>query len=210
MAACERLHHRPGADDGFIPQVGYRPAYFQGGYTLRPKKAFLSRIRIFTVDYLDVEPGGDELNRLLSVGAGMDGRWSSFYRIEMNHDQIRVGTRVLDRFRPRFYAEASPTRVLNFVSFDAYLGEEIDFDNAREGHGATLLASFTLHPGPHLELRANANRRWLNVDDGGASGRLFTADVERLRGTWAFDSRSFVRVIGQYVQTRRDHRRSIP
>jgi len=42
------------------------------------------------------------------------------------------------------------------------------------------------------------------VDDAGRSGRLFTAEVERVRATWSFDSRSFVRLVGQYVQTRRD------
>lgn len=34
--------------------------------------------------------------------------------------------------------------------------------------------------------------------------RLFTAGVERLRATWQFDARSFLRLIGQYVHTERD------
>jgi len=51
----------------------------------------------------------------------------------------------------------------------------------------------------------NASRRWLDVDDAtGASGRLFTAQVERLRTTWSFNARTFVRLIGQYTQTTRD------
>ena len=46
--------------------------------------------------------------------------------------------------------------------------------------------------------------RWLELDEPGASGRLFTAQVERLRATWSFNSRTFVRAIGQYEQTTRD------
>ena len=36
------------ADDGFVPQVGFRENYVESGYTLRPK-GFFSRLRLFTV-----------------------------------------------------------------------------------------------------------------------------------------------------------------
>ena len=36
------------------------------------------------------------------------------------------------------------------------------------------------------------------------SGRLFLAQVERLRASYSFNARSFVRLIGQYMQTTRD------
>jgi hypothetical protein len=39
---------------------------------------------------------------------------------------------------------------------------------------------------------------------GGHSGRLFAAEVERLRATYMFNSRMFLRLIGQYVLTKRD------
>jgi hypothetical protein len=38
----------------------------------------------------------------------------------------------------------------------------------------------------------------------GVKGRLFTARVDRLRATYTFTSRMFVRAIGQYVETERD------
>ena len=43
----------------------------------------------------------------------------------------------------------------------------------------------------------------MDVGDG-VEGRLFTAQVERLRAVWSFNSRCFLRVIGQYVETERD------
>ena len=193
------------ADDGFIPQVGYREGYFESGYTLRPKDAFFLRVRIFTVDYYDAEPSGSVLNRRVSVGSGMDGKWNSFFRVELNRDEIRVGDELLQRFRPRLYLQSSPGRLLNLFTIDAYFGDEIDFANGREGSGTTLLTNATLRPNTHLELRNDASGRWLHVDAGGGkSGRLFSAGVERVRATWAFNSRSFVRVIGQYVVTSRD------
>jgi hypothetical protein len=193
------------ADDGFIPQVGYREAYLDAGYTIRNPKAILSRIRFFTTDYYDAEPDGTALNQRVSVGTGADGAFNSFTRIELNHDNARVGGAWLKRFRPRVYFQAVPGRVLNGISIDSYFGQEIDFDNAREGHGATIIGSLTLRPGNHLELAASASTRWLDVDaPGGGSGRLFTAQVERLRATYAINSRAFVRLIGQYVETHRD------
>ena len=53
----------------------------------------------------------------------------------------------------------------------------------------------------YLELRVNASRRWIDVDARdepgiARAGRLFTAQVERLRATYSFTSRAFVRLIG--------------
>ncbi len=192
------------ADNGFMPNVGYREAYAEGGYTIRPKDKFLSRVRFFTVNYFDGDPDGRLLNRRISVGSGMDGKLNSFIRVELNRDDFRVGNQVLDRFRPRFYVESSPGRILNFVSLDAYAGEEIDFANGRKAHGLTLVGSMSVRPSDHLELRGDASRRFIDVNADGRSGRLFTAEVERVRATYSFNSRSFLRVIGQYVQTRRD------
>ena len=193
------------ADQGFIPQVGYREVYFEGGYTVRPKDAFFSRIRPFTINWYDADYSGDLLSRRISVGAGADGRWNSFLRFELNRDDIRVGGDVLSRFRPYVTVQAAPSRMFNSISVEAYLGDEIDFANAREGRGTTLIGSMTVRPNDHLELRANASARWLNVDDPAlGSGRLFLAQVERLRAAWSFSSRSFIRLIGQYVQTTRD------
>jgi hypothetical protein len=51
----------------------------------------------------------------------------------------------------------------------------------------------------------------LNVDRSAAvagapagGARLFTAQVQRLKGTYNFSGRTFLRLIGQYVSTRRD------
>lgn len=192
------------ADNGFIPQVGYRRIFFEGGYTIRPKDSFLNRVRFFTVDYLDAERDGDPLNRRVSVGAGMNGKLASFFRVELNHDEIRVGDTLLQRFRPRIRLEMSPGRVLNSLIVDANVGEEIDFANAREARGTTLAGSLSLRPNEHVELRTDVSRRWLDIDEGVRTGRLFTAGVARLRGTYMFDSRSFLRLIGQHVQTERD------
>ncbi len=193
------------ADNGFIPQVGYQEALLDGGYTFRNPDGFVNRLRLFTVDWLDAEHDGDPLNRRVSAGLGANAKLNSFFRLELNNDDIRVGDELLHRFRPRTRLEMSPGRVVNFLFADAYFGDEIDFDNAREGTGVSLTGGLSLRPTEHLELRFDGSRRWLDVDDPTlGAGRLFTAQVERLRTTYSFTALSFVRLIGQYVQTERD------
>jgi hypothetical protein len=202
-------------DNGFVPQVGYREIYGEAGYTIRPKKGFLSRVRFFTANYQDAETDGSQLNQRVSIGAGMDGRWSSFFRIELNRDNALVtdpaGTgHWLQRFRPHVIAQMSPNRVLGLLYVEAYLGDEIDFANARQGSGATILTTLALRPTSHLELRGNSSVRWLDVDAGLGTGRLLVAQVERLRATYSFTARSFLRLIGQYDETKRDLTRYDP
>jgi hypothetical protein len=193
------------ADEGYMPQVGFRDAYLQTGYTVRPKDRFLSRIRVFTIDRYAEDHDGHPLRRLVSVGAGMDGRWSSFLQVKLEREDLKVGPHVFTRFRPYVTVQASPGRILNDFTLEAYLGDELDFMNAREGRGATLSATATARPNDHLELRGSGSTRWLDVDDDAlGSGRLFLAQVERLRASWSFSSHAFVRLIGQYVETTRD------
>ena len=193
------------ANEGFIPQVDMRQAYLQAGYSWHPLKAFFSRIRMFNEDYYTDDHTGSVLARHVQVGAGADGKFNTFYRIELNRDDIKAGDRLFTRFRPYVKFTASPNRLVNNFSFEAYLNDEVDFDNARLGKGTTLITSVSLRPNDHLELAPNASVRWLNVDDPAlGSGRLFLAQVARLRATWSFNSHVFARVIGQYVRTSRD------
>jgi hypothetical protein len=194
------------ADDGFIPQVGYREGYGQFGYTLRPKKAFWNRVRFFNEEYVDMLPnsGNDVLARHVQLGFGADGKLSSFSRLELNRDEFRVGNQLLQRFRPHLHFDASLGRIVNSVSADADVGEEIDFANARRARGTTLAVSTVVRVGDHLNVQPTGSVRWLNTNTGpGEFAHLFTAQVERLRTTYQFNARSFVRVIGQHVRTDR-------
>jgi hypothetical protein len=90
------------------------------------------------------------------------------------------------------------------VTLSGSVGEEIDFAGARPGHGGRAAASAIVRPGDHLELDFQGEIQWLDVKPEGESGskRLFTAFVERLKATYTFTARTYVRVIGQYVETR--------
>jgi uncharacterized protein DUF5916 len=192
------------ADSGFVPQVGYREGLGGGGWTVRPK-GFVSRERTFlTVDYQHDRTGA-VISRNVAPGFGMDIPRDGFLQFRYQDEQARAGDEVLGRRRFGYVAQFSPTRWLSQVGVDGLIGEEIDFDNVRRGHGSTINLNARLNPTQHLELAVLENLRWLDVDTATGSGqRLFTARVSRLRATYTFTSRLFVRGIGQYVSTDRD------
>ncbi len=192
------------ANNGFVPQVGVRETVGGGGWTVRPK-GFLSRLRTFiNVDH-QADRSGNLISRDIQPGAGMDTPLNGFLQFRYADDRIRAGDVLIDRKQFGFVAQFSPSRRLPQVSVDGRVGQEIDFDNARPGHGSTINFNARMNPTQHLELALVENIRWLNVDNPvGVEQRLFTANVSRLRSTYTFTSKLFVRGIVQYVSTDRD------
>ncbi len=79
--------------------------------------------------------------------------------------------------------------------------------NARVGDGVTLGVEATLRPTNHLALQTIVNRRTLDVSPTGTGPRderLFTAEVFRLKAIYTFNSRAYLRLIGQRSRTERD------
>ncbi|HEX5761133.1 MAG TPA: DUF5916 domain-containing protein [Thermoanaerobaculia bacterium] len=192
------------ADNGFRPQVGFRHLFSEAGYTFRPT-GFLRRVRTFLVADYTENRDGDLLFRQLSPGVGIDGKWNSFVRLRYAFDEVASGAQTFERDQLIFHVEASPSRRVSYVALFGNVGEEVDFENSRPGDGGTVSLRLTLNATDHLELRWNADRRWIDVrGEDGRRGRLFTADVGRLRGTYTFTARAYLRLIGQWVETEND------
>ncbi len=201
------------ADAGFVPQVGFREAYSEVGYTWHPT-GFLSRLRVFAFTDPMWDSDGERIRNLVAAGVGMDGRWNSFARVWVYADRWRVAEpstepatfREIPKNQLRFILQASPSLLVSQLYLEGAVGQEIDFENARPGHGATLTLGATFRPTDHLALRLDSSRRWIDVRPagGGPTGRLFTAQVERLKATWTFTARSYLRLIGQYDRTDQD------
>jgi hypothetical protein len=191
------------ADTGFIPQVGYREANAEGGWTMRPG-GFVSRVRPSVAVDEQRDRRGELIFRQVLPGVNVDARWSMNLRAQLANDRVRSGAQTFGRKQLVYSAQISPSRRVAQISADGYVGEEVDFANSRLGHGATVNLTVTLNPTDHLELAMNQNERWLDVETDATAGRLFTARVSRIRGTYTFTARTFVRLIGQYVSTDRD------
>ena len=188
------------ADNGFVPQVGWRGGYMEGGHTWRPT-GFFNRIRAYGVGEYQQTQEGDLLYRLASVGVGLDGRRRSSTRLRFAHDTVAAEPGVVfDRDRIYYVLQFAVNRVISFVSFDGWIGDDVDFSNNRLGRGATVNVNGTLRPNNHLQISLTSGIRWLNI----RSDRLFTSQVERVRATYTFNPRTFLRVIVQNQRTNRD------
>ena len=123
------------ADQGFVPQVGYRSNYVEGGYTFHPK-GFFSRVRAFAMGEYDSQQDGSRLYSLKSAGFGTDGKFRSFTRIRLADENFRNDNQVLERKQLFYTVQFAVSRLIPQVSFDGWVGQDIDFFNNRVGHGA--------------------------------------------------------------------------
>jgi hypothetical protein len=109
---------------------------------------------------------------------------------------------VLPRTQVFYFLQVDPSRTFTRVGVNGFLGEEIDVANVRTGRGGSVTAAATVRPTAHLTLDVNSAVSWLDVDDARAgNGRLFSAQVQRVKATYNFSPRMFLRLIGQYVTT---------
>jgi hypothetical protein len=145
---------------------------------------------------------GDLIGRSVVPGIGMDVRFTGFIQLRYIDDRVRAGGATFRRRQVGYNLQFSPSRLVARIAVDGRVGDEVDFANARAAEGTTVNLSAQINATDHLELGLLQNQRWLTAADAG--GRVFTARVSRVRGTYTFTAKAFARVIGQYVATTRN------
>jgi hypothetical protein len=190
------------ADDGFVPQVGFRELRGSTGYSFYPEHAPANHVRPFLFGDYVTDQSGAPLLRRVQPGVGVNGIWSGYAELDFNDDRVRASSQLFDRRQVLYTLNVTPTPRFS-VSLSGFLGQEIDFDNVRPGRGGSIVSQFTLRPTDHLAVDLYGTYNWLNVTAGGQSGRLFYADVARVRIVYCFDARTFLRLVGQDVRVDR-------
>ena len=188
------------ADLGFVPQVGIREAFGMAGLTFRPERGFFSSIRPNVVADYTAQRDGALVYRFVAPGVEFEGRWASQFEISYSFDRVRAGDRTIARGQARFELEASPSRLVQKIKVKSRYGSDIDFEHARAGEGGAIETGLQLRPTDRLEVEFESDYRFLDVHEG---GRLFSARVERLKGTWSFNARSFLRLVGENARVDR-------
>jgi hypothetical protein len=192
------------ADDGFVPQVGYREGNLEGGLSFYPAGLFNFLQPYGGVAYQE-DREGKLLFRRFFPGINFQGRLNLTGFLGANLDTVRVGGRYLDADYAAFQVQVDPSRRITRIGVSGNYGQQIDFDNAREGTGGEISVQLTARPTDHLELLMLGVRGWLDVPVNGADkARLFTATIARLKANYVFNARVFIRAIGQWVETERD------
>ncbi|HZF13291.1 MAG TPA: DUF5916 domain-containing protein [Thermoanaerobaculia bacterium] len=187
-------------DVGFLPQVGIRETYSETGWSFYPQAGALNHIRPFFAERYTAGQDGDLLLRRQALGTEIEGRFNTFSRVSYQWERVRAGNRLLERPHLQYHVEISPSRLVGQVSLDGFVGDDVDVDGARRGTGGLVTLGASLRPGNSLAIRVDASRRWLDLPQ----GRLFTAQVGRVKATYTFTARCFLRLIGQTVQVDQD------
>ncbi len=164
----------------------------------------MSRLRLFFYNERTEDRDGKLILREITPGFGFDAKKDSFVRFEFRFDEVLGIEKTFDRQWIHYFVFFTPGKRFTRFGIEGNIGDQIDFANDRLGQGATVELSSTFRPSDHLEIRLNAVRRWLDVtDERGVSGRLFTAEVQRLKATYTFNAKTWLRVIGQWIETER-------
>ncbi|MGH9368743.1 MAG: DUF5916 domain-containing protein, partial [Thermoanaerobaculia bacterium] len=193
------------ADDGFVPQVGYREGIAEAGLRFYPETGLFNFLQPRAgLDYTE-DREGRLLFRRIFPGVDFQGRRNLGGFVGANLDTVRVGESLLDAAYAAFNIQVDPSRRITRIGVTGSIGRQIDFENAREGTGGEIALQVMARPTDHLELSMLGQCRWLDVRaESGSEGRLFTATVARFKATYVFNARLFLRAIGQWVETRRD------
>lgn len=184
------------ADLGFLPQVGYRDLVGYYGRRYYPE----GKVRFFRPSIVveqQQDRDGDRIYDLVSAGFNGFGAKNTQFSALARSEGILVGSELLRQSYLQLFYQFDPYRRIPRITLQARVGEQIDFDNAREGDGLSLAVGATFRPLDRLDLQFNVARDTVDVD----GGKLFTAMIERMRAQYSFSAKSLVRVIVQYVTT---------
>ncbi len=191
------------ADDGFVPQVGYSQGTWGGGYRIYPT-GFFSRLRLLTGGNYATERDGSLISRKAFPGISFQASGGLHAEFDYSFETVALDGRTLDYDRFVWTVTASPSGLLPVVGIAGNYGKQPDVENARVGTGGDVLVTALLRPTEHLGLDVRLERRWIDETVEGRSGRLFTADVARVKAVYVFTPRMLLRLIGQYEDVTRD------
>jgi hypothetical protein len=177
--------------------VGYQDGRARLSYNLYPDN-FFSRVEPAAILEQKWDQSGRPLQRQIYAGLNAEGKYSLYGELFYNSDQEAVGDKFLRADAVWAEASLSPSVVWSKLSLFALVGQQIDYAGGRVGNGGDLSLNATVRPTDHLTLVLNTERQWLDI----SGKRLFTADTARLKATYNFSARAFLRAIAQWVETR--------
>ncbi len=193
------------ADLGYVPQVGYRFDKAVVGYSVYNAGIFSQLVGGPFCNHT-AYPSGDLIQKQCGIFVNPAGIRNLGGEIDLvPNEQNRIGDTVVEsHFTVYYNVSVDPGRVFSRITLSGFAGDKPDVANARPGRGADIQLTGTVKPTLHLVLDFNVERQWLDVEEGGTSTRLFTAQIGRLKATYNFSSTVYARVIGQLYAATQD------
>ncbi|MCP4662691.1 MAG: carbohydrate binding family 9 domain-containing protein [bacterium] len=196
----ERVSRDFRADLGFVPQAGYTWTWVGWNYKwYRDPGHWFTFLKVMPYYQLSEDAAGGRLHEEVSVALTYNGPYRSSLSIipvfaRRTYRGVELDSDFLD-----INAGIRPTASLSLDLY-AFLGDGVDYVHARGGDLVHLDPTIGYRFGRHLTLELDHSYERLDVE----GGRLYEANVSRLRTVYQFTRRSFLRAILQYVDYRRD------
>lgn len=191
------------ADLGFVPQVGVALVNSWANVNFFPTGA-INWVSPWLRFQRVVAAGGGIVSEYRYAGIWLSGARNLNLQLRYSDERLQA----LDALFGRRYAwltlDVAPGRRFSRAQLTLRSGGDVDVVNGRTGSGGEATGTFILHPTEHVELQLLSDVAWLDIPVAGASRRLFTAVLERLRATYHFSPRAALRLIAQNVRIERD------
>ncbi len=190
------------ADNGFVPQVGYRELEGGGGYNFYPQNSWWVQIRPNGGFSYLTNRDGDKVSQDQNFGVLVRGKRNLLGQAYLHvASEIFTGRDLIRQTYLEYFISLNPSARWPNFGVSGRFGEDIDFANSRPARSFIANFSSTFRPMPRLQAEVNWSHEQLDTRDVPNAGRLYTAAVQRLKLTYSFTSKSLLRVIGQYVET---------
>jgi hypothetical protein len=179
------------ADLGFVPRVDIRELVAGVGYTVWGEeddwytRLFFRASSSRTEDHAGRLAG--ESHRLLFRGWGP---LQTFLILELMSNRERFAERVYEANRQYLFFNIRPTGDFT-CSIKVHTGDVIDYDNARPARRFRLGPGLTYNIGRHVFVQLDHDFEEVEVH----GGRLYRANLTRLRLLYHFNRRCFIRAI---------------
>lgn len=189
------------ADLGFIPQVGYHKGFgFLERYWFSDKNEHWWRRLTFGAQTTwTYDRDGNPLQQQVAPYFWLNGPRQFFTNVFVALGPSYFNGQRFDRNFFNGFMEMRPSGSV-YVNFEGRVGQEIDYENVRQGSILRLSPGARFDLAKHLKLVINHSFERLNV----AGGELYHANVSDVRITYQLNTRTFVRLITQYFDVARN------
>jgi len=184
------------ADLGFISQAGYMYSEFGGQYRWREDPGHWYNWLSLSASYdykRDIQ--NNLLHRVISANFNYEGPMQSHASLYGEYGSDRYNDKTFKNILWLSGCAGIRPSSLLFAHLSWRYGDQIDFANTRLGTRYQLHPSIELLLGLHLRMELNYTWETLNID----ADRLYTANASRMKFTYQFTKRMFLRAIFQYL-----------
>ena len=187
-------------DLGFENQNGFRYVDVGGNYIWRAgPEHWFTWINIYLGADLGKDYLGNTARKELKANFNYNGPLQSYWGVYGQLSRDRYDGEEFETSYLNYWIGGVPTKWFNF-NFWSVFGNQIDYDNTRQGKGLQMGVSATLKIGPRLSIYLDHYYERLDIN----AGRLYTANREYIKLMYHFSERIYIRTIFQYANYKKE------